>query len=166
MTDATCAIHADKPIKYRCERCQKPLCDACGAVAFDGKVYCSACAAAVDATDASPSVQSPDAKLKEKGVGRGIAITLLMPFVVAPVAALLAWLASTMPQPMQAAVRSSIALLLWPGGWLIVLLIAVNKKRTGIVKGMLIGLLIQVALGILLLAACFGVLFVGGVMKR
>ena len=38
-----CLIHLGKDVRWHCQVCQQPLCENCGAIAFQQKVFCQKC---------------------------------------------------------------------------------------------------------------------------
>ena len=140
MSEPTCATHPGKTVRWHCHVCSLPLCDACGAGALDGRIYCPACLVKAQPTPAT----TPNAS--ERGVGLGIGLALLL-IVVAPAPAWwlfrsIPWLTFLVGNPFV-----TIGVAYW---------IARRKKRPGIAKGLLIGAVIWVSVILLLMAACFG----------
>ena len=150
MANEMCRIHPMQEIQWFCETCQAPLCKACGAGAFQGKVYCSKCLAR------SSTVSVGQSPTSEKGLGLGIGLAFLLPILVSvcvlPIVSGrgLEWLSPV------------IALL----SYLAALFITKRTGRTAVFKGLLIGLVIQISLVVLLAAACFGIALLGGILIK
>ena len=151
MIGETCPTHPEKLIQWHCDTCRATLCEACGAGAFQGKVYCSKCLPSLPSVSAVPA----PASASERGLGLGIALAFLLPILGSVLLSLLS--------PLIAGVVRGLPWLwwLWWGFSLLpyvtALVITKQTGRRGVFKGLLIGLVIQVGLVLLLMAACFGI---------
>ena len=157
MPEQVCALHSGQLAKWLCAICGKPLCAACGAGAFQGKIYCGTCLSTVSS---APAAVSPT---PERGVGRGVGLAFLLLFAPLPITWIIAILVGRLP--------ADTARSLAPLGYLLALVtnplvltliawwIARRRGHRGVAKGLLIGLLLWIALTILLVAACFGLIF-------
>ena len=158
MAPDLCSEHPAQTIQWRCATCGAPLCEACGAGALEGKIYCPKCL-----PDAKPAAV-PTPQNADKGLGLGIGLSLLS-FFLLPIA-----LWGVLPLARNAVgrvvgfpsvIRSLLFLVANPLVLIpIAALIARRRGKRGLAKGLIIGLIISVSLTVLLAAACFGLIFV------
>ena len=160
MTTETCAVHPEKAVRWSCEKCQAPLCERCGAGAFQGKIYCSRCLGAVQLVEPSARPAS------KQGVGLGIGLA----FACLVLPGLIAWLIALVLRQFYVSWNpwlSGLGFVLNPFVFTgLAILMAKRRGRHGIAKGLVIGLIIWVSLTVLLVAACFGVFFASGWLSR
>ena len=154
MTDASCLNHPGKTVRWLCATCGVPLCEACGAGALEGHVYCPKCL-----PSARPTFAIPPQKL-EKDVKNGIRLSFLLFFLVTP----FIWFLATLLLRLLPLEVYSYWLRLYlvglVGNPLVVIGVASwmakQRGRPKLAKGLLIGLAIWIGLVVLLVAACFG----------
>ena len=152
MAPELCGQHSEHAVRWHCATCGAPLCDQCGAGAFQSKVYCSRCLK--NQQPVASEAQAPS----DRGVGLGIGLSfflLVLPSLVVGILAVafqhsfvsawIPWL-GLISNPF---VATGLAFF-----------IAKRRGRQGLAKGLLIGLVIWIALTVLLVAACFGLVAV------
>lgn len=149
METSSCSQHPGKPVRWTCASCGVDLCPDCGGVAYQGKTYCRGCAANVPVAPTAPKPGETPKANRDLWIGIVLSFVIqwgagfLMPYLFPGLRGIAGWGVLSW---------GVVGLLPLLAAWLI----ARARGRHALAKGLLIGFVIQCGLGILLLAACFG----------